>query len=114
MSEDNKKKAQVIRQLAAMNKDLEEWVKESEKKEGLPKEIERKASENKETPAGKCEICDAKNAKTYCIKCGKAVCSSCYFSLVGLCEKCVSKDTVEKWKNRQPDWEKILGVDWVY
>lgn len=113
MGEDNKKKEKAIRQLAAMNKDLEEWVKETDKKDGLPKEIERKTTEKKDAPQGRCEICDAKDAKEVCIKCGKAVCSSCYFSLVGLCEKCVSKETVEKWKNKHRDWEKVLGVDWI-
>jgi hypothetical protein len=48
-----------------------------------------------------------------CIKCGKSVCNSCYFNLVGLCEKCLSKETVDEWKNKKPDWEKVLGVDWV-
>ena len=60
-----------------------------------------------------CSICGVKTAKTVCIKCGKSICNSCYFHIVGLCQKCLSKETAEKWKSSKPDWEKILGVDWL-
>ena len=101
-----------IKEFSSMNKDLEEWLKEVEKEGGLPKKI-RKASFKEKKPQGRCAICDVNEAKFFCLKCGRAVCSSCYFSLVGLCEKCVSKATVEKWKKSKPDWEKVLGLEWV-
>ncbi|HDO19855.1 MAG TPA: hypothetical protein ENG74_03920 [Thermoplasmatales archaeon] len=68
---------------------------------------------NKKEITGKCEICYANDARFICIKCGRKVCSSCYFNIIGLCQKCVSKDTVERWKGRAPDWEKVLGIEWV-
>jgi hypothetical protein len=33
--------------------------------------------------------------------------------MVGLCQSCLSKETIEKWKNKKTDWKKILEVDWV-
>jgi hypothetical protein len=64
-------------------------------------------------PYGLCQICGVNIASEICIKCSKSVCNTCYLNLIGLCEKCLTKDTVEKWKNRKPDWKKTLGVDWV-
>lgn len=94
----------------SMNADLQRWLTE-EDQANLSKKIKTHLKDKK--PHGMCQICGTKNAKMVCIKCGKSVCNSCYFNLVGLCEKCLSKETVDEWKNKKPDWEKILGVDWV-
>jgi len=94
----------------SMNEDLKKWLT-SEEKEDLSKKIKTQLKDKK--PKGMCQICGIKNSKAVCIKCGKSVCHSCYFNLVGLCEKCLSKQTVTKWKNKKPDWEKVLGVEWV-
>ncbi len=94
----------------SMNEDLQNWLTE-EDQENLSKKIKTHLKDKK--PHGMCQICGTKNAKAVCIKCGKSVCHSHYFNLVGLCEKCISKETVEEWKNRKPDWERVLGVDWV-
>jgi hypothetical protein len=93
-----------------MNKDLEQWVSEGEKA-NISKIMNAKLKNKK--PKGKCTICRVHPAKSVCIKCGNSVCSSCYFTMVGLCQSCLSKDTIEKWKNKKTDWKKILEVDWV-
>ena len=93
-----------------MNEELKQWLSESDQKE-LSKEI--KKHQNKKKPKGMCQICGTTSAKVVCIKCGKSVCHSCYFDLVGLCEKCLSKETVDDWKRKKPEWKKVLGVDWV-
>ena len=94
----------------SMNEDLQNWLTEEDKAD-LSKKIKTHLKDKK--PHGMCQICGTKTAKAICIKCGKSVCLSHYFNLVGLCEKCISKETVEEWKNRKPDWERVLGVDWV-
>jgi len=94
----------------SMNEDLQKWLTE-EAKEEISKKIKTKLKDKK--PKGMCRICGKKTAKAVCIKCGKSVCNSCFFHIVGLCEKCISKETVEEWKTRKTDWERVLGVDWV-
>ena len=94
----------------SMNEDLKQWLTEKDKKI-----ISKKITTQKEIkkPHGLCQICGVNTAIESCIKCGKSVCNSCYFHIIGLCEKCLTKETVEKWKNKRPDWEKVLGVEWV-
>ena len=94
----------------SMNDELKQWLSEKDQAE-LSKKIKTHLKDKK--PHGMCQVCCTNDAKVVCIKCGKSVCNSCYFHLVGLCEKCLSKETVEEWKNKKPDWEKVLGVDWV-
>lgn len=94
----------------SMNEDLKKWLTERDK-EKLSKKIQTHKKSKK--PKGMCQICRTNMSSEVCIKCGRSVCNSCYFNLIGLCEKCLTKDTVEKWKSRKPDWEKVLGVDWV-
>ncbi len=96
--------------MKSMNEDLKQWLTEKDK-QNLSKTI--KTHKKIKTPRGVCQVCGTNTANEVCIKCGRSVCSSCYFNLVGLCEKCLTKETVEKWKNKRPDWEKVLGVDWV-
>lgn len=93
-----------------MNTDLKQWVSSEEQAE-ISKTIQEQLKDKK--PKGKCDICRVHQAKSVCIKCGNSVCSSCYFTMVGLCQNCLSRDTIEKWKNKKTDWKKILEVDWV-
>jgi hypothetical protein len=93
-----------------MNEDLKQWISAGEKANIL-KSLQVRSKDKK--PKGKCSICRVHPAKFICIKCGDAVCSSCFFTMVGLCQNCLSKDTIEKWKNKKTDWKKILDVDWV-
>lgn len=93
-----------------MNEDLKQWIS-SEEQEIISKTMEEKLRDKR--PHGKCSICRVNPAKSVCIKCGNSVCKSCYFTMVGLCQNCLSKSTVEKWKNKKTDWKKILDLDWV-
>jgi hypothetical protein len=94
----------------SMNEDLKQWVS-AEEQADISKTIHERLKDKK--PTGKCDICQDHPAKSVCIKCGRSVCSSCYFTMVGLCQNCLSKNTIEKWKNKKTDWKTILEVDWV-
>lgn len=61
----------------------------------------------------RCEICKKNDAKFVCIKCGKNVCSSCYFTIVGLCKNCVSRDIAEKWKGEKKNLKDLLDIEWI-
>ena len=106
-------RVKAIKEIASMNEELLRWIEETERKGVLPEKIREASEKSREKPLGKCQVCGKRDAKAVCIKCGRKVCLSCYFNLVGLCEKCLSKSTVEKWKSSRPDWEKVLGVEWV-
>ncbi len=93
-----------------MNKDLKDWIS-AEDQTDISETIHARLKDKK--PQGKCAICRVHPAKSICIKCGDPVCSSCFFTMVGLCQNCLSKETIEKWKNKKTDWKKILDVDWV-
>ena len=93
-----------------MNEELKQWLTEQDKQQ-LEKTISHHMKHKQ--PKGMCQICGTTTAKAVCLKCNRFVCSSCYYHLVGLCQKCLSKETVETWKQQKPDWEKLLGVDWV-
>ena len=94
---------------ASMNKELKQWVQESKSS----KTTKKPSKKYQKKPKGNCHICGEKPAKAFCIKCGKAVCSECFFHIVSLCKKCISKKTADKWKQKKHNWEKTLGVDWV-
>lgn len=93
----------------SMNKDLEEWI--SQEKEKI-KDIKKNKKQDKK-PKGMCQICGEKKAVAICIKCGKSVCKSCHFKLIGVCKKCIPQEVASKWDGSRPDWEKELGVKWV-
>jgi len=95
---------------ASMNDELRKWIVESKSKGDFPK---NKKTKSKNKPSGKCEICGEKISKNICIKCGRSVCKSCYFKLIGVCKRCVPKEIAGKWDGSNPDWEKELGVEWV-
>ena len=92
-----------------MNEDLEDWVNETA--EDFSEDID--SSHDTKKPKGKCTICGTQVATAVCVKCGRPVCNSHYYHIIGVCEKCLSKETVEKWKKHNPNWKKMLGVDWL-
>jgi len=94
----------------SMNEELQEWLRETKKEIKTSHTAQEMA---KKKPSGLCEICGKKSAKFVCLKCGRSVCPSCYFKIIGICKKCISKETAEKWEGKPPDWEEILGVEWV-
>jgi len=94
----------------SMNEELRRWLMET--KEEI-KASEKTESASKKKPSGKCQVCGERDAKVVCLKCGRSVCTSCYFKIIGVCKKCVPSDIAEKWEGKYPDWEKVLGVEWV-
>ena len=93
-----------------MNKELQDWINESREK---VKSSKAKKKGSKKKPSGKCQICGERTAEAVCLKCGKSVCKSCYFKIIGVCKKCVPPKIAGKWDGSKPDWEKELGVEWV-
>jgi hypothetical protein len=106
----SQKKKPINEPKITMNEDLKEFIS-AEEQADISKTVDAKLKDKK--PKGKCNICRVHPAKSVCIKCGNSVCSSCYFTMVGLCQNCLLKETIEKWKNKKTDWKKILDVDWV-
>jgi len=93
----------------SMNEELLEWMRESKDKIKAAKAKKGKLKK----PSGKCQICGEKTAEAVCLKCGKSVCKSCYFKIIGICKRCIPPEIASKWDGSLPDWEKELGVDWV-
>lgn len=94
-----------------MNKDLEEWMKET--KQTLKISHDHSIKNNKK-PKGKCSICNDKQAKFICLKCGQFVCSSCYYNIIGICKKCIPKEITEKWDGKHLNWKKEKDVEWIF
>jgi hypothetical protein len=95
---------------ASMNEELKRWIQESNP--GL-KSTKEKSKKSKKKLKGFCQICGQKTAEHICLKCGKAVCKSCYFKIIGVCKKCTPPEVASKWDGSKTDWEKELGVEWV-
>ena len=96
----------------SMNEELRKWLKETKEEIKKITEVEKISKDEKE-PEGICQICSKNKAKSVCLKCGRSICPSCYFNILGICKKCIPEEYVEKWEERTPDWEKVLGVEWV-
>ena len=97
----------------SMNEELQKWLNKTREETKISKKMKGASNVGRKRPSGKCQICGEKDAKFVCLKCGRSVCISCYFKIIGVCKKCVPKSIVEKWDEKHPDWEKVLGVDWV-
>lgn len=92
-----------------MNKELQKWVNEYKKN---IKNVKTKKQESNK-PSGICQICGIKQSDSVCLKCGRSVCKSCYFKIIGICKMCIPKHIAKKWDGTIPDWEKKLGIKWV-
>ena len=92
-----------------MNKELEDWIKESH----IEPEKVHQDEEGLKKPEGNCEICGKNKSTVICLKCSRSICSSCYYKIIGICKSCISKEVMEKWEGKTPDWGEILGVQWV-
>ena len=102
-----------VKKTESMNEELKQWLQESKQYSKPSKKIGTVSKTDKKKPLGKCQICGKREAKAICVTCGKPACTACYFHLMGLCKKCLEKNTGDKWKGIKPDWEKTLGVDWL-
>lgn len=110
MSKHKKSDSTSTDSLKKMNESLKEWLS-SKDQEIISKAIQDQLHDRK--PEGICQVCGVNTAKAVCIKCKKSICTSCYFTMVGLCKNCLSKETVDSWKTQKPNIKKILEVDWV-
>jgi len=106
-------KVETAKETVSMNEELKQWILEAEQDIGLSPTVEGALEKETKKPSGKCELCGQRDAQSVCIKCEKSVCASCYFKIIGVCKKCIPKEVVEKWEDKHPDWEKVLGVEWV-
>ncbi|MCD6512328.1 MAG: zinc finger HIT domain-containing protein [Thermoplasmata archaeon] len=43
-----------------------------------------------------CEICGIREAKYRCIRCGRKVCSSDYWTMLGICKLCLPEEEMKK------------------
>lgn len=77
--------------LEEMNKELREWMMEHKV------DVKEKEEEEEEIE-GDCEICERKEAKYKCIRCGKKVCISCYWTMLGICKECISEEKMRELK----------------
>jgi hypothetical protein len=87
----------------AMEDELQQWMKEH--RDSL--EIQEVEESHEQPVSGKCTICEVRDAKYRCLKCGKAVCSSCYVVMFGLCERCISPAILKKIRDSKKDY----GID---
>lgn len=98
---------------SSMNEELKEWLQQEKKDIEEFKKSDQSSESVGDEPKGICEICGDNSAKFNCFKCGQKVCPTCFFNILGVCKKCVPKNIAEKWDGTNPDWEKVLGVEWV-
>ncbi|MGC9308810.1 MAG: hypothetical protein ACP5FL_08570 [Thermoplasmatota archaeon] len=87
-----------------MNEELRRWLEEHGDEVHDEEEAEERFAAD---VSGRCIICKARQAKYRCVRCGKAVCPSCFLVLYGLCRNCASPDTARRLKNGEKDY----GVD---
>jgi hypothetical protein len=113
MENDSDKSKESIKLETSMNKELRDWINET--KSDVSKLIEKEKNKNspENRPKGLCKICGKNQAKFVCLKCQNSVCPSCYFKLIGICKLCVPKEYVEKWEKKNPNWRKILEIEWI-
>jgi len=98
---------------SSMNEELKEWLQQEKKNIEEFKKSDQCIEKKENLAHGVCEICGDNSAKFTCFKCGQKVCPTCFFNILGVCKKCVPKGIAEKWDGTNPDWEKVLGVEWV-
>ncbi|MGC9554573.1 MAG: hypothetical protein ACP5EK_04610 [Thermoplasmatota archaeon] len=87
----------------SMNDELRQWLAEH----GELRDARETEEPHEEPVSGKCTICEARQAKYRCLKCGAAVCPSCYWVLLGLCDRCVSPEVRKRIREARKDY----GID---
>ncbi len=89
-----------------INEELKKWIEEHRDMEVAEPEAEEDDKRKKEI-TGKCEICGARDAKYRCLKCGRAVCPSCYLIMFGVCKECASDDMIKKMSAKKSGIDRI-------
>ncbi len=77
--------------IGEMNEDLKKWMEEHGVEEAEREEEEEKIE-------GKCQICEAREAKYRCIRCGKIACSTCFWTMLGICKECLPEEKMKEIK----------------
>ena len=77
--------------LEDMNKELREWIEEH----GVIPE-ERKEQEDK--IEGTCHVCEIRDAKHRCIRCGNIACLACFWIMLGICKECITEEKMKELK----------------
>ncbi len=77
--------------LEDINKELREWMEEH----GIKLQEEKEEEEKIE---GKCEICEIRDAKYRCIRCGKIACMACFWTMLGICKECITEKQMKELK----------------
>ena len=49
----------------------------------------------------KCESCETESAMLFCLRCKRAICSTCYDRSLALCSDCVNFKKATEWDRRQ-------------
>ena len=91
----DEKKQRLKKDDTLMNEELQEWIKETRDEIKEITKVEKTSKKDEKKPIGTCQICCENKAKSVCLKCGKSVCPSCYFNILGICKKCVPEKYVE-------------------
>ncbi len=86
-----------------INEELRQWLEEHGNEISDVEEAEERYAAD---VSGRCAICKARPAKYRCVRCGRAICPSCFLVLYGLCRDCASPEA-RKLKNGEKDY----GVD---
>ncbi len=89
----------------SINEELRKWIEEHKDIETAEPD-EGAGDKRAKEITGRCEICGARDAKYRCLKCGRMVCPSCYWIMLGVCKKCVSSDMAKKLEGH-----KDFGID---
>jgi len=82
------------KEIEEVNEELKKWMEEH----GIKEE---KKDDEKEIIEGKCEICEIRDAKYRCIRCGKVACLSCFWTMLGICKECITEQMMKEWKEQR-------------
>jgi hypothetical protein len=74
-----------------MNEELRAWMAEHG--------VEMDGTDESDEPvAGLCELCEIREAVIRCIECGKQVCRSCSWTMLGICKDCLTEEQFKEFK----------------
>lgn len=86
---------------------LQEWAEDADERG-----VELASPVDAPAAAGSCALCDAREATSICVHCGKAVCGNDHWVMFGLCRACLTPDELREARER-PAPKPDLGIKWV-